>query len=81
MRIDGKDYYLGLFESTEAQVEYDDLMTEWLLKNADIGYLPADVLHLYHGSTANRKYRQRWIELLASGFDRDTDIEIDANGL
>jgi len=46
-----------------------------------IGYLPADVMHLYHGSSANRKYRQRWIELLGSGFDRDTDIEIDANGL
>jgi integrase len=30
--IDGKDYYLGVFDSTESRQKYDRLIAEWLLR-------------------------------------------------
>jgi len=35
VRIDGKDRYLGVFDSPESRARYDDLMTQWPLKNGD----------------------------------------------
>lgn len=47
----------------------------------DCGYLKGDIVHLYHGSLNDRRYRRRCRVLLDNAFDPETDIAIDANGL
>ena len=46
-----------------------------------IGVLPGDCVHLYHGSRADRQYRERYEPLKAFCFDPETDVETDAAGL
>lgn len=46
-----------------------------------IGHVRGALLHLYHGSFANRRYRERWRYLVENGFNPGEHLEIDSNGL
>jgi len=46
-----------------------------------LGYVPGRVLHLWHGSLANRRYFSRNQEVKELDFDPDRDLQHDANGL
>lgn len=47
-----------------------------------VGFAPGDLIHLYHGSRANRRYLERWEYLRAGAYDPRTDLVIDPeNGL
>lgn len=45
-----------------------------------VGYVEGTVFHLWHGETANRRYRERQQELSGFDFDPTDDIAIDHNG-
>jgi len=46
-----------------------------------LGYVPGAILHLYHGSRANRKYVERWRYLTDHRLDPRQDLAIDSAGL
>jgi len=46
-----------------------------------LGYVPGMILHHYHGSLENRKYRERWDILTKSNYDPDADITVNNVGL
>lgn len=46
-----------------------------------LGLVPGRLLHLWHGSVANRRYAQKNQELGGLGFDPMRDIRLDANGV
>jgi hypothetical protein len=43
------------------------------------GSVPGSILHLFHGTRANRKYRERWHYLTAHAFDPAQDVVMDAD--
>ena len=45
-----------------------------------LGCVEGTVHHLWHGELADRRYRDRWRDVAALGFDPFTDIEVDAEG-
>lgn len=45
------------------------------------GILPGAVAHLWHGTTAGRKFRQRYADFAAFGFDPARDLALDSNGV
>ncbi len=47
----------------------------------DVGYVSGCVLHYFHGSFKNRKYVERWKVLTDNGYNPDTDIKRDWQGL
>ena len=59
VRIDGRDYYLGPYGSQESRHKYDDLLTEWLLRQ-DVGRvtLCCDDLALMYLDHARTYYRK-----------------------
>lgn len=59
VRIDGKDIYLGPYGSPESRERYDDLMSEWIARNADVSRyrLTEDDLALLFLSDAETYYR------------------------
>jgi len=46
-----------------------------------LGCLKGTILHHWHGSLKNRKYRERWLILVNSKFDPLTDVGLDHNGI
>jgi hypothetical protein len=46
-----------------------------------IGYVPACVLHLWHGNLINRRYQSRHSILTQHQFDPNQDISLAPNGL
>ncbi|MDQ1920912.1 hypothetical protein [Massilia pseudoviolaceinigra] len=46
-----------------------------------LGFVPGTVLHLWHGSLANRRYFVRNQEVKELDFDPERDMRLDANGL
>ncbi len=46
-----------------------------------IGFIPGRIEHSWHGSKANRKYRDRWQILVDHGYDPDADLMYDPQGL
>ncbi|MEL7340290.1 MAG: hypothetical protein AAGM67_07375, partial [Bacteroidota bacterium] len=46
-----------------------------------IGYVESEIFHLFHGKHDGNAYMRRGYELLQSGFNPDTDVQIDENGL
>jgi hypothetical protein len=44
-------------------------------------FVPGTILHLWHGPTGERRYRERWRALMDNAFDPATDLVIDPNGL
>lgn len=49
--------------------------------NGDIGYVNGTIVHGFHGKFADRRYRERWEILVETGFNPDTDIKPDWQGL
>ncbi len=52
---------------------YDDV-------NGAMGFVPGDVLHLWHGSAANRRYVERTKQLVTLGYDPKTDLRRGESG-
>ena len=50
-------------------------------KSFRIGFVPGTLLHHWHGSLANRKYRERWQILTKHDFDPAADLETDERGM
>jgi hypothetical protein len=46
----------------------------------EIGCVPGDLVHLWHGEMSNRRTVERYHELAACGFDPEQDIELDSSG-
>ena len=49
--------------------------------NSEVGFVPGRIEHHFHGSKQRRFYRERWEIIIEHGFDPDTDLRRDANGL
>lgn len=47
----------------------------------DIGYVPGNILHYWHGPKKARGYQDRWKILVDTKFDPDRDLKTDAYGL
>jgi hypothetical protein len=46
-----------------------------------MSYTPGTILHHWHGSLANRKYKERWEILTRHDYDPSEDLETDAQGM
>ncbi len=53
--------------------------TTGLVSGRDVGCLPGEVLHLWHGSMADRRSRERHARLAHTGFDPRRDLVADAD--
>jgi len=51
------------------------------LKNFKTSYVDGTILHHWHGSFANRRYKERWNILTKNNFDPFEDIGMDSNGV
>lgn len=59
VRIDGKDHYLGRFDSPESRDQYDELIAEWIrTQNVDRHTLRIDELALKYLAFAREHYRK-----------------------
>lgn len=71
----------GYFDKTTHKMK--DCIQEYKTKlkslNLNISYLPVDIMHLYHGTVANRNYLPRHEILLDNEFDPLSDIELKNN--
>lgn len=47
----------------------------------EIGVMPGDAMHLYHGTRANRQYVDRWVPVIDAGYDPQRHVTVDAQGL
>lgn len=47
----------------------------------NLSYIEGDVVHLYHGTYADRQYVERWIVLSRNAFDPTNDIRINKAGI
>lgn len=47
----------------------------------NIGTVPFDAIHLFHGARRDRKYRDRWKPMREYNFDPTKHVEVDGNGL
>ena len=47
----------------------------------DIGVMPGDAMHLYHGSRKNRQYVDRWTPVIEAGYDPQRHVTVDESGL
>jgi hypothetical protein len=45
-----------------------------------LGFVPGNLLHLWHGQMSNRRYVERAKQLVGFGFDPKVDLEIGASG-
>jgi len=60
VRIDGKDHYLGSYGSSESRERYDELITEWLVRQDVSGVtLTVDDLCLLYVKFADGYYRRK----------------------
>lgn len=65
---------------------YKEICQEWQRRcekvvKRDIGYVSGTISHFYHGSKANRGYKDRWKILVGHQFDPYRDIIRDTQGL
>ena len=65
---------------------YRDMILLWQERaekhiRRNIGFVPGAVMHDFHGSKVDRKYRTRWDILVKGGFDPVVDLKRDAQGL
>lgn len=49
--------------------------------NGGVGYMPGAILHHFHGTTANRSYKDRWRLLARTQYNPDLDLKRDHQGL
>ena len=62
---------------------YKKLLDEFQNRCEDLklGYVHGTIVHHWHGSLENRKYKERWQILTENKFDPKKDIQVDTNGL
>ena len=62
---------------------YKKLLNEFQIRCEDLklGYVHGSIVHHWHGSLENRKYKERWQILTDSKFDPTKDIQINKQGL
>ena len=79
----------GYFAEAERRLclrgKWADLFRAWAGPFHDdvrgsVGHIPGDVIHLWHGSLADRHYARRFEQFAAFGFDPCADIASDRNG-
>jgi hypothetical protein len=54
---------------------------EYKAKELRLGYIPGVIRHFYHGTKANRKYKERWQILTEFKFSPKLHLKIQENGL
>lgn len=64
------DYYLQLLKKYQKQC-----------RDLKLSYIPGTILHHWHGSLENRKYRERWDILISNKFDPISDLNYTQKGL
>lgn len=74
--------WLGRVEKSQSFAGLDSrILREFAASQANIpggiGYVPGDVIHLYHGTRANRRYVDRYQILRDGGFDPVADLRDD----
>jgi hypothetical protein len=57
-------------------IEYQDRV-----KNLSLSWVPGTIVHHWHGSLANRKYKERWEILTKNSFDPLSDMILRKDGL
>jgi len=72
--------------STKYHPRYKELAREWQGRatrhiKGNLGAVDGLVLHHWHGPKADRRYRSRWQILVENGFNPDTDVKRDWQGL
>ena len=62
---------------------YKNLLIEFQnkIKTLQIGWVPGTIVHHWHGSLENRKYRERWDILTKLGYNPEVDIGYTRRGL
>jgi hypothetical protein len=50
-------------------------------RNFRLSYTPGTILHHWHGSLTNRRYKERWQILTSHDYDPTEDLEIDSQGM
>jgi len=62
---------------------YKKLLDEFQNRCEDLklGYVHGTIVHHWHGSLENRKYKERWQILTENKFDPTKDIRVDSQGL
>ena len=50
------------------------------VKDMKLSWVDGTILHFWHGSIENRKYKERWLILTENSFDPIADIKYDKNG-
>jgi hypothetical protein len=65
---------------------YKDYMYQWQDRalrfiKKDIGYVPGQINHYWHGKKKERFYIERWKVLIDSKFDHEKDLKLDSQGL
>ena len=84
---------LGFFGDFKSSfLEYDRMSPEmlnhwksWATKTysvvgGKVGYVEAEIQHLYHGEISNRGYKQRWRSLAGQGYDPSKHITHEIDG-
>ena len=74
-----QSYNEAIDESYKRDLE--DYQRECLLLGMDVGCMPGNILHAYHGPKQLRGYKSRWEILVDNKYDPDRDIKRDAQML
>lgn len=80
---------MGMFSTymlTRTNIEWRQAYLKWAAKfyrevKANVGYIPGNVMHLYHGTYADRQYVERWMILSRNEFNPEEDIKINEDGI
>lgn len=80
---------MGMFSTymlTRTNIEWRRSFLKWAAPfyravQGNVGFIPGNVLHLYHGTYADRQYVERWMILSRNGYDPEKDIRINEDGI
>jgi hypothetical protein len=74
-----------ILESAPGNVHpsYKKLLVEFEKRctGLSLGYVSGTILHHWHGSMKNRRYRERWDILTTNSYDPTKDVTVDSNGI
>ena len=80
---------MGMFNTymlTRTNIEWRRSYLRWAAKfyqeiRGKIGYVKGDIVHLYHGTYADRQYVERWMVLSGNQYNPEEDIRINEDGI
>jgi hypothetical protein len=88
---DNMMYYaaMGMFSTfmlTRTNIEWRRAYLKWAAKfyreiHSNLGFIPGEAVHLYHGTYADRQYVERWMILSRNRYNPEEDIRINENGI